>query len=163
MNVRPLPGHTDEEIIRLARQANRGVYFRTLAVVSVVLLGVVGFFAGKASRDAARAVDNVQAVQVAACEASIRPGGVRFIDAQNIARQVVRSDAARISPDSVARAFGIPRDQAAALLKTSRADQVRAINDLLAVECSTGRPVHSQAAPVPSLRALAASLPLPSQ
>lgn len=149
------PGHTDAEIIRLARRSNRAVFWRTISIISVVLLGVTAYLSANASHDAKTAVNRVQDTQIAGCKASIQPGGVRFIDAQNIARQVVRSDAADINPAAVANAFGISTEQSAALLKEARAEQVDSIHDLLGVECSTGRALPDAGAQVPKLRVLA--------
>lgn len=148
-------GHTDEQIVHMARLANRAVFYRYAAILSIVGLFIVGFLAVQASKDARDAADSVKDTQVAGCKASVRPGGARYIDAQNIARQVARSDAAEIDPVNVAAAFGIDVEQARLLIKQGRADQVDSIHDLLGVSCDTGRAIPDSKVPVPSVRALA--------
>lgn len=92
------PGHTDAEIMRLSRQANQSIFFRTVAVISVTLLGIVGWFSAaqyNKARDAAGAAKEAAAVvrdaAVANCERSVQPGGARYIIASTIQAQIAQS------------------------------------------------------------------------
>ena len=151
-NGAPLPGHSDAEIMRLARQANKAVFWRYLSILAVIGLGVVGYLAAHASHQAAEVSKTVQKNQIENCKAAISPGGSRYIQAQGIRQDIQRNQLVAINPAQVAASFGITTAQAEALLKDQRHDQLQQIHDLLDVNCATGRvtPARPQTATSPS-------------
>jgi len=129
-------GHTDEEILSMARRANQSVFFRTLSVVSIVLLGVVGFLAADASRDANSAVDSVHSSQVRSCERSVEQDGVRYIVAQGLQKELERQEQVnyhKLFPN-------IPPAKLHALLHQQRVASKQQIDALLNVNCAAQFP-----------------------
>jgi hypothetical protein len=153
----PLPGHTDEQILQLARQANRAVFWRWLSIFAVVGIGIVGFVSSNAAQDAARALDAVKANQVTGCEVSLEPGGIRYIQASGIAREIQSSAVFKLNPENVASAFGLTVEEARQALLQSDQNRRDQIQDLLGVSCDTGRAIRDPDVPVPSVQELAAT------
>jgi len=85
------PGHPDAEILRISRRANQTIFFRTLAVVSVVLLGVTGWFSASQYNKTKDAANDVRNQALENCQNSVKPGGVRFIIADQIQHQLDQS------------------------------------------------------------------------
>lgn len=117
-----LPGHSNEEILHLARQANRGIFYRYLALVSVLALGIIGVF----SYQGYQAVHNTQ---VQTCEHSKQPGGVRYILATQIREDLARGQSINLA--DVAKRLGVP----VSVLTEQRQGEKQEVKDLLGVDC----------------------------
>lgn len=137
-------GHSDQEILRLSRQANRSVFFRSVAVGAVLLLGVLGFAAGRASQHAndkasvaaAVALENRRNL-VEFCEAQARPpDGASYIQATALLRQVRQTHA--IGVPNLARKFHLP----VKLLKVSLKQQRSQAAHLLHPNCEAQFPAR---------------------
>lgn len=122
----------------LIQVASRAVFYRTVAVISVVLLGVGLFFAANqygraesASKSAREAAASVHLAQVQACEASLQPGGVRFIIAAQIQQQLAQQK--HVNYHKLFPNFD--RRRLHDLISRSRVQQRQEIHDLLTVNC----------------------------
>lgn len=125
------------------RQHNRAVFARTVAVVSIILLAVVGWFsalqynkAQDASDAAAQAAEVVRQAAVDNCQRSVQKGGVRRELANTIQDDIDSSENSDLS------AFfpQIPPDQLQALIE-KRNDARRArIKHVLSINCEASFP-----------------------
>ena len=140
-NDAPLPGHTDAQIFAMARQANRAVFWRWLSIFAIIGLGVVGIISAHASSEAQQASEDVQDTQIAGCRAAIAPGGARYIQADGIQKQENRNTALNFDKKKVAESFGITVAQLKDAQAREKADAKDQIQDLLNVDCSTGRAI----------------------
>lgn len=117
------PAQDQVELVKMARQANRSVFWRTLAMLSIAALGVVGYFSYQGYQD-------VHNAQVNACKASLRPpDGVRWIVAQPLIKQQERS--ATLDLPAIAKKIGVPLDQ----LRDQQRETANEIKGLLGVNC----------------------------
>lgn len=132
------PTDTEDALVKMARQANKAIFYRSIAIIAVVLLGVVGWYAASqytnaqdASRAAKEAAILVRQSALANCEKSVQPGGVRRIIADQIQYQIDQSksfDAHQFFPN-------VPPKQLDELLQEQRRQQEKQIHDLLSVNC----------------------------
>lgn len=137
------PGHTDEQIIALARKAGRANFYRYAAILSIFATGVVGILAVQASKDARHATEQVARLAsqnrinaIAACERSkVGPEGFRFVLAEPVLLRQVRQTHDLGIPN-LAERFGIP----AHTLKQSQAQQRKVAAGLLATDCVAANP-----------------------
>lgn len=101
------------------------------ALVLVAAAGV-GAEIGSAISGNAQQIDTIRASAVKACENSLKPGGVRFIVAQQIQQQIKQSqkvDYHKFFPN-------IPPGQLHALIQRQRAQQYAEVQQLLGVDCA---------------------------
>jgi hypothetical protein len=123
MSVPPTP--ENEELAKLARTANKAIFYRYMAVISITIAGVVGWFSYQGYL-------NLHDSQVAACEASLRPpNGVRWIVAQPLIKQEARS--ATLDIPAIAKKIGVPVDQ----LLAQQQETKQEIRGLLGVDCES--------------------------
>lgn len=122
----------------LERQHNRSVFYRTVAIMSVVLLAVTGWFSAlqynKAhdAADAAKgAAEVVRTSALENCRNSAQPGGVRFIIAEQIRQQIQQSD--RLNYEQFFP--NVPPDELHKLIAAQRERQKKQVQALLNVNC----------------------------
>ncbi len=138
MPDRLLTTHDVEELAKLARQANKSVFYRTVAMISVALLGVGLVFAAHqygraedAAREASQAAVTVRAAAIQNCQKSLQPGGIRFIIADGLRHQIDQSktlDYQQFFPN-------VPPRQLEGLIAHQRQQQEQQIKDLKSVNC----------------------------
>jgi len=132
-----------ETLGALVRQSSRAVFYRTMALVAIVLLGVVGFVAASQYSDAKDAAEQAKeaasVVRNAAlenCQKSIRPGGVRFIIASGLQQEIAQSKAVdyhQLFPN-------LDPKQLHDLLDASTTQRKQEVHDLLAIDCAAQFP-----------------------
>lgn len=124
----------------LVKQSSRAVFYRTMALVAIICLGVVGYVAASQYGEAQGAADQakeaaatVRQAAVENCQRSTQPGGVRYIVATGIRQQIAQSKAV----DYHTLFPGLDPKKLHDLLAETQKRQTQEIHDLLTINCAT--------------------------
>lgn len=111
---------------------------RIIVTYIAILVSAVAIFTGISANNQAnenrKVLDQAKEAQVQNCEASKQPGGIRFIVANEIRRQMIASQG--IDYGKFADSLGLTQDEINKLINEQKAAQTQEIKDLLSIDCS---------------------------